>query len=441
MKRETYLSYFEGKKVTVMGLGLLGRGVGDTQFLAETDAEITVTDKKTTEELASSVNALAKYPSITYHLGEHVLSDFENKDFIVKAAGVPLESEYVKHAKEQGISVYMSAAFVVKIVREQLEHVKVIGITGTRGKSTVTNLIHHILTQAGKRAHLGGNVRGVANLPLLSKIEEGDYLVLELDSWQLQGFNDLAMSPEIAVFTSFLDDHLTYYRGDKEAYFSDKASIFTYQKPGDLLIASSQASEEIRKRDPKVAVTVPEVEAYDSLLIGEHNEVLISLAYEACRSVMVRDEEIRSGIATFKPVEGRLEYKGVYKGVRVYNDNNATTPDAAIVGIEAVIRKYGKKPILICGGSDKGLPLAALEEVIATKIKKTIFISGAGTDTFQLDRHDGCETLEACLHKAFEVSEPGDVILFSPGFASFSKYFKNEYERNDEFVTLLEHYR
>jgi UDP-N-acetylmuramoylalanine--D-glutamate ligase len=141
MRKELYQEYFKDKKVTVLGLGLLGRGVGDTAFLADHAKEIIVTDKKSKDELAASVKALHDFSNITFHLGEHVLTDFKERDFVLKAAGVPLESEYIVHAKEQGVKVYMSAALVVKILYEKLKNVKVVGITGTRGKSVTTHLV------------------------------------------------------------------------------------------------------------------------------------------------------------------------------------------------------------------------------------------------------------------------------------------------------------
>ena len=104
----------------------------------------------------------------------------------------------------------------------------IIGITGTRGKTTVTNLIYEILKRVGKRVFLGGNIRGVATLPLLKKVKSGDMVVLELDSWQLQGFGDTKISPQVAVFTNFMRDHMNYYRGDMDQYWSDKANIFKY---------------------------------------------------------------------------------------------------------------------------------------------------------------------------------------------------------------------
>ena len=312
MKKELYEDFFVDKKVTVMGLGLLGRGIGDTSFLAKHDAQLLVTDKKTETELAPSVEALKEYTSITYRLGEHRLEDFESKDFILKAAGVPLDSPFCKHAKGLNIPVYMSAALVCDIVTKKLEGVTIIGVTGTRGKTTVTELISYILAVAGIRAHIGGNVRGVANLPLLEVIEEGDYLVLELDSWQLQGFGDIKISPHIAVFTSFLDDHMNYYGNDKEKYFRDKANIFRNQTEYDVLIASRQASEEITLREKVKNVRIPEAQTFEMKLIGEHNQVAAQLAYEVASQCGLSDEEIRAAIAAFPGIEGRLQDLGVF---------------------------------------------------------------------------------------------------------------------------------
>lgn len=442
MKKELYKEYFENKKVTVLGLGLLGRGVGDTAFLAETDAEIIVTDKKDEEELKTSLVSLEKYKDIVYHLGEHTISDFEGRDFVLKAAGVPIDSEYIAHARTHGVDVYMSAALVSSIAMKQLEGVTIIGVTGTRGKSTTTQMISHTLKHAGMRVHVGGNIRGVANLPLLTELEDGDFLVLELDSWQLQGFGDMKISPNIAVFTSFMDDHMNYYKNDREAYFSDKANIYRNQTEYDVLIASPQAASEILKRDTKVDIVVPEDIHFDMKLIGEHNQVAARLTYEVAVQCGLGDDEIHEAIATFAPVEGRLEDLGLFgeKHVRVFNDNNATTGDATIAAIKAINETYNKKPIIIFGGADKGLPLEVLESEVIEHTKSYILLEGTGTTRLSLSHEVSCPTLSVCVDKAFSFAEEGDVILFSPAFASFSKEFNNEYERNDAFVQAVKKY-
>lgn len=442
MIKEIYLPYFENKKVTVMGLGLLGRGIGDTAFLAQNGAEIIVTDKKTSEQLAVSLEALKECRGLAYVLGEHRLEDFENRDFILKSAGVPLDSEYIAHARSNKIPVLMSASLVCDIVMKELPDVVIIGVTGTRGKSTTTEMIAHVLRENGSRVHLGGNIRGVANLPLLDEIEDGDFLVLELDSWQLQGFGDMKISPHIAVFTSFMDDHMNYYKNDKELYFNDKVNVYRNQHDGDILIASIQASDEIQKREKKIKIDIPEQQHFDMKLIGEHNQVSAQLTYEVCGQCGLDDESIRASIATFSAVHGRLEDLGLFKkNVRVFNDNNATTCDATIRAIEAITETYNLSPVLIVGGADKFLPIDTLQKTIAEKTKAVVYLSGTGTDRITLPKDHEYEKLEDCLAKAFELTEEGDIILFSPAFASFSKYFNNEYERNDVFVKEVEKYK
>lgn len=441
MKKDLYLPFFEGKKITVMGIGVLGRGLGDISFLASCGSDIIATDKKSEEELKESVNELKNFNNVSFRLNEHKLGDFENRDFVLKAAGVPLNSEFILHTKSNNIPVYMSASLLVKIVKEKLNNVTVIGITGTRGKSTVTHLINHILVSEGVKVHLGGNVRGVANLPLLEKIEDGDFLVLELDSWQLQGFGDLKISPDIAVFTSFLDDHLNYYGGDRELYFMDKANIFSFQRETDVCVVSKQAKEEIDKRNLNGNfVVVDDVDGKFNL-IGKHNRTAISLAVEVAKLCGIDEVDAIKSASEFKPVAGRLEYIGEFSNKKVFNDNNATTPDATVVAIKSIFEEFDKKPVVIIGGADKNLNLSELEEALKNFSKEIVYLSGTGTDKISLDKKYEFEKLEDCIQKAFELSVDGDIILFSPAFASFSKYFRNEYEKNDLFVNYINKYK
>ena len=203
-----YTTYFKGKKITVMGLGLLGRGLGVVKFLAECGADLLVTDLKTKEQLAPSLAELSNYKNITFILGEHRLEDFRDGDLIIKAAGVPLNSIYIEEAKKNNIPVEMDVSLFAKCAPE----VKIVGVTGTRGKSMTTTLIYEILKTnekfLKKNVYVGGNLRGVATLPLLKKVKGGDILVCELDSWQLQGFGDTQMSPQISVFTTFFSSDM-----------------------------------------------------------------------------------------------------------------------------------------------------------------------------------------------------------------------------------------
>lgn len=436
-------SVFQGKKVTVMGLGLLGRGVGDAAYLAEMGAEVIVTDLKTEDELAESVLMLRDYANITFVLGEHRLRDFRDRDFILKAAGVPLDSPYIAEAEQHTIPVRMSAAMFAK-----LSGVPMIGVTGTRGKSTVTHMIYHVLREITEDTGnggvvLGGNVRGVSNLQLLKEVGEDSLAVFELDSWQLQGFGVEEISPQISVFTNFMSDHLNYYQNDIEAYFKDKAQIFLYQNSHDVFVTTPHVLEVANAYAKKYGLTFGgEVLLTDVSILpedivlampGKHNRLNAALAVTALRALSLPDELIFAGLSTFQGVPGRLELLREYRGVKIYNDNNATTPEATREGLQAVAVK--KNVILIMGGADKGLDLEGLVSDLSAYAKEVVMIPGTGTDRMR-ERMVGAEyvdTLREALAAALAKAENGDVVLFSPAFASFGQ-FSNEYERNDMFV-------
>lgn len=442
-----YRAHFEGKKITVMGLGLLGRGVGDAAFLAECGAEVTVTDLKSEAELESSVAKLKEFPNVTFALGGHRMEDFKNRDMILVAAGVPADSPYLVHAREHGVRLAQSAALFA-----ELSGVPMIGVTGTRGKSTVTHMIHHVLQSAteGAPVILGGNVRGISNLQLLKKVEEGSIAVMELDSWQLQGFGWANISPQIAVFTNFMPDHMNYYNNNMDAYFADKANIFLYQEDADVFVTTPEVFEQAREFAKGKDITLgQEVVLADASLLpedallsmpGEHNRMNAALAFAALKATSLPEEEILDALASFPGVQGRLEYVKEVNGARVYNDNNATTPTATVAALKAL--DAGKKNIvLIAGGADKGLDTSELVRMIEESCKKVILLPGTGTDSLiskigSTILYDSATDLAEAVGLAVDSAEQGDTVLFSPAFASFG-LFKNEYDRNDRFMEIV----
>lgn len=416
--------YFKDKKITVMGLGILGRGVGDVEFLAQNGASLVVTDLKSRKELKVSLDRLKKFKNIKYVLGKHRLEDFRNRDMILKSAGVPLDSIYIKEAKKNKIQVEMSAALVAK-----LSPAKVIGITGTRGKSTVTQMIYEILKASKKKVFLGGNVRGIATLPLLKKAKKDDFIVMELDSWQLQGFGESKISPNIAVFTNLMRDHMNYYKGSMSKYFQDKANIYKYQKAGDYLISGKEIAKKIKN---KKIIPKSLSKSWELKITGEHNRENASLAREAAKVAGVSDKIIKKVLENFKSVEGRLEYMKTVRGVKIYNDNNATTPDATIRALEALGSKK-KNIVLIMGGADKKLDMKPLLKETEKYCKSVILLTGSGTDKLKGLK---VNNLKDAVKLAIKDAERGDTILFSPAFASFGM-FKNEYDRNDQFIDII----
>ena len=443
---QNYKSQFKGKRITVMGLGVLGRGVGYTKFLAECGAELIVTDLKNSEQLATSIKQLSKFKNIKYTLGEHKLEDFQNRDMVIKAAGVPLDSIYIAEARKNGIPVEMDVSLFAKCA----SGVTIVGVTGTRGKSMTTALIYEILTAYKSKlkceVYLGGNVRGVATLPLLAKAKEGDILVCELDSWQLQGWGGAKISPHVSVFTTFMADHMNYYKGSMEKYFDDKANIFKYQNSDDTLVVLPGVKKLLPKKMASKVVVANSKDVADMKFIvpGEHQRANLACAVEAVKALGVPDSTIRKAVANFKGVEGRLQYLKTVKGVKIYNDNNATTPEATIAGIEALHAgsdlTQQKNIILIAGGADKGLDLISLVKNIHTSCKFVVLLSGTGTDKLLTHRIKTesvvVDSMKDAVKEALKVATRGDTVVLSPAFASFGM-FQNEYDRNDQFMKII----
>ncbi|MEX0933957.1 MAG: UDP-N-acetylmuramoyl-L-alanine--D-glutamate ligase, partial [Candidatus Paceibacterota bacterium] len=421
-----YKEYFRGKKITVMGLGLLGRGVGDAIFLAEHGAELIITDLKSEEELAESLEKLAHYPNITFHLGGHREEDFKDRDMILKSAGVPLDSSYIETARTEGIPIEMSSSLFAK-----LSPCTNIGITGTRGKSTITHLLYEILKRAGKDVCLGGNVRGISTLAQLPKVTEKTIMVMELDSWQLQGFGEAKISPRVAVFTNLLPDHMNYYKGDMKQYLNDKKNIFLYQKEGDLLVVGEVVSQilapDLVNHRGKILTARPQDVPSDwsPKLLGVHNRENIAHAMHAVSYFNIEKDSIREAVEEFSGVEGRLQCIREINDVSFYNDTTATTPDATRAALHA-LDDGTKRTILIMGGADKELDAQALVAELPEHVKAVVLLPGTGTNKVRnsFDLLHGIKiidtsTMEEAVAKAYQFAEPGDRVLLSPAFASF----------------------
>lgn len=464
--------YFKEKRVTLMRLGLLGRGVGDAAFLAEAGADVHVVDDAPQEQMQPSVDALKDYENIRFTFGPYQEKHFTECDILIVGAGAPFDLPEIIAAQKAGVEVTMSAALFVK-----LSGIPVIGITGTRGKSTVTHMVHHVLTHATEGGGselglnhsengmigrstpqsgvlLGGNVRGVSNLQLLKEVTEDSLAVMELDSWQLQGFGWAKISPQIAVFTNFMDDHMTYYRGDRKRYFNDKAQIFLHQEESGVLVTTPEvfrlAEEMTEGKSATIGQEVVLVDGSelpeDCLLAmpGDHNRLNATLALAALKATGLTEEEVLEWLPTFPGVPGRLEFLREVNDVRIFNDNNATTPEATAAALRAL--GMDSNIVLIVGGTDKEADPALLGPVIEETCKHVVLYSGTGTEKLKKVFRDPVsrkvsseehETLRECVEAALRAASPGDIILFSPAFSSFGKEYKNEYDRNDQFVELV----
>ena len=431
--RDSFEVFFEGKVVTLMGLGLLGRGVGDAAFLAKYCKKVYVTDIQGAAALATSVEALAPFDNIEFFLGGHNDEHFTTVDFVIKGAGVGLGNPYIARARCSNVPIYMSTALFVL-----LSSIKTIGVTGTRGKTTTTCMIAEILRNAGRRVLLGGNIRGISTLALLPEAKNYDIAVLELDSWQLQGFDDLKISPNIGVFTTFYPDHMNYYQHDMNRYLLDKAAIFKHQKSGDTLVATIEVTETVRSlrddanRRSNWVIAGPMPATFAMKVRGQHNLVNAGLASAVAIRCGVSTEITETTLQNFESVEGRLQRIATWNGRDFYNDSNATTQEATLAALNAF---PSQSIVLIFGGADKELPIDLLLRYISDHAIRCVLISGTGSDRVirELPHMSPVNSMADAVRAAITLSKTGDNIILSPGFASFG-VFKNEYDRSDQFV-------
>jgi UDP-N-acetylmuramoylalanine--D-glutamate ligase len=467
-----YKQFFEGKRITKQGFGTLGRGFGVVKFLLECGAKVTVTDMKAEDnftEQIMAIESLGYSDNVRYVFGRHEEADFVDCDFVIQASGVPKNNFFLNLSKQKNISVYQESSLFVKLVREFAKDVKIVGVTGTRGKTTTTFLLFELLKESlgEEKVLLGGNVQGVSTLENLKRVKDGDYVVMELDSWILQGFGDLHMSPDIAVFTTFMSDHMNYYKNDMREYFLDKANIFLNQKEGDHFFSTKEVESNIKSylgedyrqkyklENEEHFVENQTMKTYPTHLLGEHNQVLLALVEKVSEELHI-EKSFEKILKTFKGVKGRLEFVKEAEGVRIYNDTCATTPDATMAGLKALQNtlKPGNKIHLLCGGRDKELDLKKFVLFLVPTQKANILNvyllkdeSTTGTDKLLKEiREQGSELKYAFAENLIEgVSQiranakSGDVLFFSPAFASFGM-FQNEYDRGEKFLDAIKNY-
>ena len=443
------------KRVLVMGLGLQGSGIAAARYSAQQGSIVRVTDLKAPEVLAPSVQALSGLP-IEFILGEHREEDFLWAEIVIRNPGVPLSSPYLQLASQHGARVEMEIALFFLACPA-----RIVGITGTRGKTTTSALIYEILRASGAQTVLGGNVAGVETLSLLPQITPETLVVLELSSWQLEGLFPHEISPPVAVMTNIYPDHLNTY-DSMEAYAHAKTSIYRFQRPTDLAVFNYDnpwtrrfgeeapgktwyASLERGGYFERGAQDLIPFAFTDTPLAGRHNLENILLATTTARLLGIPDEIIARAVRAFRGVAHRLEEVAVVRGVRYINDTASTSPVAGRVGIEA----FSGPIVLVAGGNTKHLPLEDWPEAIARRCRAVVLLAGSGTDELlpavqaaaaqaQVSNpvRGVFSNFKEALDAAVALTRPGDTLLFSPGFTSFGM-FLNEFDRGDKFVAYV----
>ncbi|OHA02548.1 MAG: UDP-N-acetylmuramoylalanine--D-glutamate ligase [Candidatus Sungbacteria bacterium RIFCSPHIGHO2_02_FULL_52_23] len=434
-----------GKHILIMGLGLHGGGAGAVEFFVRQGARVTVTDLRTRRELTPTLRALARLKGVRYVLGEHRAEDFLAADLIVKNPGVRRDSPHLKEALARGVPVTSDIAIFFALCPAQI-----VGVTGTRGKSTTTYLIWQILkTKFGSRVHYGGNIRRSV-LGILPEIKKDDLVVLELSSFQLMDLTVEKKSPAVAVLTNIMRDHLNWHRGMRE-YTQAKSVVFRYQHARDVLFIPA-GDDALRRLAAKAPGRVSEVRLPMSLQdavdrnLGAHYRPAATLAVGVARHFGVAPAAIARTITAFKGLESRQHMIGTVRGVHFVDDTTATIPPATIAAIRRFRGRAGAdhKLILIAGGQDKKLDFGAMIAEMKKSADAVVLLPGSATDRMMRElrskkqelRIKKASSMKQAVHTAYRMARRGDYILLSPGATSFG-LFLNEFDRGEQFARAV----
>jgi UDP-N-acetylmuramoylalanine--D-glutamate ligase len=463
------LANLKNKKITVMGLGLNRGGLGVTKFLAEAGAEVLVTDLKTERELQKSLGELKQYNNINYVLGRHRIEDFIGRDMIIQNPGVPQNSKYLQIARENSIPIETDLSLFLRICPSQ----NLIAVGGTKGKSTVTDLIYHIFCHAGKDTVHAGNI-GISVFDVLPEIKPETLVLLEISSWQLEGIQQIQFKPHVAVLTNILPDHLDRYDSFDDYICSEKLICRNLDK-SDYLVTNydnpvtekliHEASAEILWFSTKKMVSRGsylkdgrlffrfrnkpiEFGRVDDIPIpGEHNISNVLAAANVAYIMNLPSDKINKGIQTFTGIPDRLEKIRTLNNISFYNDTCATTPEATIAAIQSF---PGKPIILILGGKDKKLKYSHLCRAIknSNNIDQLVVLRHPEYDASELilkylhelglaNKLRTCNSLSDAVRIAYQKAVPETNILLSPSATSFGM-FQNEFDRGNSFRQVVE---
>ena len=423
-------------------------------------AKVTVFDDRNIENIPKDIlDKITKY-AFEFSFGENSLSKLIGFDIIFRSPScMPTKKELVEEAK-RGAIVTSEIEMLMEIAP-----CKIIGITGSDGKTTTTSLIYSILKAAGYNAHLGGNI-GTPLFTKLESIKPEDIIVLELSSFQLMNMN---ISPDIAVITNVTPNHLNIHSSYEE-YIDAKKNIFKNQKEQGIVVLNydneitrnckNEANGKVvlfsskEKLDNGIIVDIDVIkECEDKLrkhivntkdvkLRGMHNYENIAAAIAATKS-LVDTEVITKAVKEFNGVEHRLEFIRELNGVKWYNDSIGTSPTRTIAGLNS----FDEEIILIAGGYDKHLDYEPIAKPIVDNVKGLILIGGTAEKIYNAVEKElkiqgkdldiyMCKEFNQTVQIANEIAKPGQIVLFSPASASFD-LFKNFAERGEKFKKLV----
>jgi UDP-N-acetylmuramoylalanine--D-glutamate ligase len=431
-------------KIAILGYDVEGKS--SYEYFAKGEHEITICDRNPDVEVPEGVDSV---------LGDNYLDDLDRFDLLVRTAGLPPRAILEKNPGiEAKISSHINEFLRVCPTKN------IIGVTGTKGKGTTSALITNMLEATGHTAHLGGNI-GLPPLSFLQELDDNAWVVLELSSFQLI---DLQTSPHIGVCVMVVPEHLDWHP-DVDEYTQAKTQLFAHQSSEDIAIyfGENETSKQIasvgeghkipyfQKPGAHVEHDLIKIDGKEICktselrLLGKHNWQNVCAAITAVwHAVAVTQdiERMRSVLTNFTGLPHRLELVRELNGVRYYDDSFGTTPQTAIVAVQA----FSEPVIAIIGGRGKGIPFDELGKILAheSNLKNVVAIGETGAEIANelkangFDRVvEGEKTIEEIVAQAHELASPGDIVLLSAGSASFDM-FKNYKDRGEKFTAAVQ---
>jgi UDP-N-acetylmuramoylalanine--D-glutamate ligase len=427
-------------KVALVGYAL--EGIAAYQYWSKLGAEITICDQDATKQIPAGVDS---------QLGEGYLNNLDRFEIVWRTAGL---NPNIILEQNPGIADKITTTINEFLHVSPTKHV--IGITGTKGKGTTSTLTAKMLEADGKKVYLGGNI-GVSPFDFLPELDENSWVVLELSSFQL---TDLKHSPNTAVCLMVVPEHLNWHT-DMDDYILAKAQLFEHQTPQDTAIYFAK-NEDSRKiagygpgfkipyfaepgahvEDNAIVIAGQQVCQLEELkLLGEHNWQNVCAAVTVLWQVTQNVTALRSVLTTFTGLPHRLEFVRTFNDVRYYDDSFGTTPETAIVAIEA----FKEPKVVILGGSDKGASFHDLATAVRFgNVRNAVVIGQMGpviakelTDHGYTDIAEGGSTMQEIVATASKLAQPGDVVLLSTACASFDM-FENYKDRAAQFTQAVQ---
>ena len=430
-----------GKKIAIFGLGIENYFLCKFLLKNNISCKLLICDFRDKDALGERFLELSKHKNISWKLNKISDKDLDGVDIVFRSPGWPLFDVNIKNAKQAGAVI----SSPIELFFDLCPTRNIIGVTGTKGKGTTSSLIFEILKTAGKTAYLGGNI-GVAPFSFLEKIKKDDYVVLELSSFQLES---LQINLKVAVITNFSREHLKpadpnnpNHHKTLEDYFMAKASIVRFQTKNNFAVINENLKAKIedcfkkyfRCRGKRKYFAKSDLK---SQLIGEHNKENIAAAVETAKILKINKKYVAKAVANFKGLEYRIEFITEKSSINFYNDSFATTPDATITALKS----FAAPVILLAGGADKGNDFKKMAKEIKKRVKFLILFQGEGSSrlkhqlrklSFSDNKIAMANNRDEAIKTALTKTDSGDVVLLSPGCASFG-VFKNYKERGRLF--------